>query len=310
MLALSGIRAEALDYPDKPIKFIVCFAAGGPNDITARLFGQYLSEKLGHQLVVENRAGAGGNIGTQAYLAAAPDGYTIGFVGPNNFISASLYAKLPFDFIRDMVPIGGTMKMSNVLEVNPDVPIKTVAEYIAYAKANPGKLNFGHGGIGTSPHMSGELLKSMTGINVVQVPYRGTAPALVDLLGGQLQSAFDNLPGSIGHIRNGKLRAIGVTAPKRITALPDVPAIAETVPGYSADVYYGLAAPKGTPKEIVAKLNSTLNEVLKDPKLIARIKELGAEPMPMSPAEFGKLVQTETDKWAKVVKSTGLPQIQ
>jgi len=309
MLALSGIRAEALDYPDKPIKFIVCFAAGGPNDITARLFGQYLSEKLGHQLVVENRAGAGGNIGTQAYLAAAPDGYTIGFVGPNNFISASLYAKLPFDFIRDMVPIGGTMKMSNVLEVNPDVPIKTVAEYIAYAKANPGKLNFGHGGIGTSPHMSGELLKSMTGINVVQVPYRGTAPALVDLLGGQLQSAFDNLPGSIGHIRNGKLRAIGVTAPKRITALPDVPAIAETVPGYSADVYYGLAAPKGTPKEIVAKLNSTLNEVLKDPKLIARIKELGAEPMPMSPAEFGKLVQTETDKWAKVVKSTGLPQI-
>ena len=306
MLALSGIRAEALDYPDKPIKFIVCFAAGGPNDITARLFGQYLSEKLGHQLVVENRAGAGGNIGTQAYLAAAPDGYTIGFVGPNNFISASLYAKLPFDFIRDMVPIGGTMKMSNVLEVNPDVPIKTVAEYIAYAKANPGKLNFGHGGIGTSPHMSGELLKSMTGINVVQVPYRGTAPALVDLLGGQLQSAFDNLPGSIGHIRNGKLRAIGVTAPKRITALPDVPAIAETVPGYSADVYYGLAAPKGTPKEIVAKLNSTLNEVLKDPKLIARIKELGAEPMPMSPAEFGKLVQTETDKWAKVVKFAGI----
>ena len=309
LLALAIAPAPALDYPDKPIKFIVCFAAGGPNDITARLFGQYLSEKLGHQLIIENRVGAGGNIGTQAYLAAPPDGYTIGFVGPNNFISASLYAKLPFDFIHDSVPIGGTMKMTNVLEVNNDVPIKSVAEYIAYAKANPGKLNFGHGGVGTSPHMSGELLKTMTGINIVPVPYRGTAPALTDLLGGQLQSMYDNLPGSIGHIKNGKIRALGVTAPKRIAALPDVPAIAETVPGYSADVYYGLAAPKGTPAEIIAKLNGALNDVLKDPKLLARIKELGAEPMPMSPAEFGKLVQSETDKWAKVVKSTGLPQI-
>src|SRR5262249_1742823 len=177
-LALLTGSAAALDYPNKPMRFIVCFAAGGPNDITARLFGQYLSEKLGHQLIIENRVGAGGNIGTQAYLSAPPDGYTIGFVGPNNFISASLYAKLPFDFIRDSVPVGGTMKMTNVLEVNNDVPIKTVAEYVAYAKANPGKLNFGHGGVGTSPHMSGELLKSMTGINIVQVPYRGTAPAL------------------------------------------------------------------------------------------------------------------------------------
>jgi len=193
--------------------------------------------------------------------------------------------------------------------VNTEVPIKSVAEYIAYAKANPGKMNFGHGGIGTSPHMSGELLKSMTGINVVQVPYRGTAPALTDLLGGQLQSMFDNLPGSIGHIKSGKVRALGVTAPKRIAALPDVPTIAETVPGYVADVYYGIAVPKGTPPEIVAKLNSALNTVLKDQRLLARIKELGAEPMPMSPTEFGQLVQSETDKWAKVVKSTGLPQI-
>jgi tripartite-type tricarboxylate transporter receptor subunit TctC len=309
-LTLVSARAAALDYPDHPIRFVVCFAAGGPNDITARLFGQYLSEKLGQQLIIENRVGAGGNIGTQAYLAAPPDGYTIGFVGPNNFISASLYAHLPFDFIRDSVPIGGTMKMTNVLEVNNDVPIKSVAEYIAYAKANPGKLNFGHGGVGTSPHMSGELLKSMTSINIVQVPYRGTAPAVTDLLGGQLQSAFDNLPGSIGHIKTGKLRALGVTAPKRIAALPDVPAIAETVPGYAADVYYGLSAPKGTPKEMIAKLNRALNDALKDPKLLARIKDLGAEPMPMSPAEFSKLVQSETDKWAKVVKATGLPQIQ
>jgi tripartite-type tricarboxylate transporter receptor subunit TctC len=309
-LALSPAHAAALDYPNRPIRFINAFAAGGPVDTTARLFGQFLSEHLGQQLIVENRVGAGGNIGTQAYLAAPPDGYTIGFVGPNNFISASLYAHLSFDFIRDSVPVGGTMKLTNVLEVNNDVPIKTVAEYIAYAKANPGKLNFGHGGIGTSPHMSGELLKSMTGINLVQVPYRGTAPALTDLLGGQLQSMFDNLPGSIGHIKGGKVRALGVTAPKRIAALPDVPAIAETVPGYVADVYYGITVPKGTPDEIVAKLNSALNDVLKNPKLLARIKELGAEPMPMSPAEFGKLVQSETDKWAKVVKATGLPQIQ
>ena len=309
-IALSGAPASAFDYPNHPVRFIVCFAAGGPNDITARLFGQYLSEKLGQQFIIENRVGAGGNIGTQAYLAAPPDGYTIGFVGPNNFISASLYAHLPFDFIHDSEPIGGTMKMTNVLEVNNDVPIKSVAEYIAYAKANSGKLNFGHGGIGTSPHMSGELLKSMTGVNIVQVPYRGTAPAVTDLLGGQLQSAFDNLPGSIGHIKTGKLRALGVTAPKRIAALPDVPAIAETVPGYAADVYYGISAPKGTPKEIIAKLNGALNDAMKDPKLLARIKDLGAEPMPMSPAEFGKLVQSETDKWAKVVKATGLAQIQ
>jgi tripartite-type tricarboxylate transporter receptor subunit TctC len=309
LLVLSIAPASALDYPTKPIRFINAFAAGGPVDTTARLFGQFLSEYLGQQLIVENRVGAGGNIGTQAYLAAPPDGYTIGFVGPNNFISASLYANLSFDFIRDSVPVGGTMKLTNVLEVNNDVPIKSVAEYIAYAKANPGKLNFGHGGIGTSPHMSGELLKSMTGINIVQVPYRGTAPALTDLLGGQLQSMFDNLPGSIGHIKGGKVRALGITSPKRIAALPDVPTIAETVPGYVADVYYGIAVPKGTSSEIVAKLNSALNAVLKDPKLLARIAELGAEPMPMAPAEFGKLVQTETDKWAKVVKSTGLQQI-
>jgi len=309
-LALTASGAAALDYPNHPIRFIVCFAAGGPNDITARLFGQYLGDHLGQQFIIENRVGAGGNIGTQAYLAAAPDGYTIGFVGPNNFISASLYAHLPFDFIRDSVPVGGTMKMTNVLEVNNDVPIKSVAEYIAYAKANPGKLNFGHGGIGTSPHMSGELLKSMAGINIVQVPYRGTAPAVTDLLGGQLQSAFDNLPGSIGHIRSGKVRALGVTAPKRIAALPDVPAIAETVPGYAADVYYGISVPKGTPTEIVTRLNAALDAVLKDPNLIKRIGELGAEPMPMSPTEFGKLVQSETDKWAKVVKATGIPTIQ
>lgn len=306
VLALAGVPAQALDYPNKPIKFIVCFAAGGPNDVTARLFGQYLSEHLNQQFVVENRPGAGGNIGMASALASPPDGYTIVFVGPNNFINPSIYSSLPFDFIRDSAPVAGTMKMTNILVVNPDFHINTLGGYIAYANANPGKLNFGSGGVGTSPHMSGELLKSMAGIDIVHVPYRGTAPALVDLLGGQLHSAFDNLPGPIGHVRTGKLRALGVADIRRVRQLPDVPAIAETVPGYEANVVYGIAMPKGTPPEIVAKLNEAVNTVLKNPKLQARIDELGAEPMPMSPGEFSKLVVEQTDKWAKVIKTAGI----
>jgi len=307
LTAWAGMRpAAALDYPTKPVRFIICFAAGGPNDIIGRLFGQYLSEQLGQQFVIENRVGAGGNIGMASALASPPDGYTIVFVGPNNFINATMYTNLPFDFIRDSVPVAGTMQLTNVLVVNPAFPAKTLAEFIAYAKANPGKVNFGTGGVGTSPHMSGELLKVMTGINIVHVPYRGTAPAIVDLLGGQLQSAFDNLPGSIGHINTGKLRALGVTAEKRVDSLPDVPAISESVPGYSASVVYGIGAPKGTPPEIVGKLNAAVNAALKDPKLQARLRELGGEGMPMTPAEFGKLVNDETEKWAKVVKSAGL----
>ena len=306
-LALFGIGgAAALDYPTRPVHFIVCFAAGGPNDITARLFGQYLAEHFGQQFIVENRPGAGGNIGMASALASPPDGYTIVFVGPNNFINPSMYDKLPFDFIRDSAPVAGTMQLTNVLEVNPAVPANTLTEFIAYAKANQGKINYGTGGVGTSPHMSGELLKTMAGIDIVHVPYRGTAPALVDLLGGQLQAAFDNLPGSIGHIKTGKLRALGVTAAKRVASLPDVPAISETVPGYEATVVYGIAVPKGTPTEIIDKLNAGVNAVLKDPKLQARIAELGAEPMPMSPAGFGKLVADETAKWAEVVRSAGI----
>ena len=247
IFALSVARAPALDYPNKPVHFIVCFAAGGPNDITARLFGQYLSDYLGQQFIIENRVGAGGNIGTQAYLAAPPDGYTIGFVGPNNAISASLYDSLPFDFIRDSIPVAGTIQVTNVMEVSPSFPAKTVTEFIAYAKANPGKINFGSGGVGTSPHLSGELLKVLAGINIVHVAYRGTAPAVTDLLAGQVQVVFDNLPGSIGHIKAGNLRALGVTAAKRVAALPDVPAIGETVAGYDANVWYGIAVPKGTP---------------------------------------------------------------
>jgi len=310
VLALSGARVAALDYPTKPIHFIVCFAAGGPNDITARLFGQYLSDYLGQQLIIENRVGAGGNIGTQAYLAAPPDGYTIGFVGPNNAISASLYDSLPFDFIRDSIPVAGTIQVTNVMEVSPSFPAKTVTEFIAYAKANPGKINFGSGGVGTSPHLSGELLKVLAGINIVHVAYRGTAPAVTDLLAGQVQVVFDNLPGSIGHIKAGNLRALGVTAAKRVAALPDVPAIGETVPGYDANVWYGIAVPKGTPAEIVSKLNTAVNAVLADPKLKTRIHELGGEPLPMSPDQFGKLVRSETDKWAKVIKEAHIPTVK
>ena len=309
LLALSGVRANA-DYPTGPIRFIVCFAAGGPNDIVARLLSQYLSEQLGQQFVVENRPGAGGNIGMASALASPPDGYTIVFVGPNNFINPSIYEKLPFNLIRDAAPVAGTMKMTNILVVNPSSPIKTLPEYIAYAKANPGKLNFGSGGVGTSPHMSGELLKSMTAINIVHVPYRGTAPALVDLLGGQVDSVFDNLPGPIGHVKTGKLRALGVADTKRVPQLPDVPAIAETVPGYEANVVYGIAMPRATPPEIVNKFNAAVIAVLKNPKLQERIAELGAVPMPLSPAEFGGVVRSETEKWAKVIKSAGIKPIQ
>jgi tripartite-type tricarboxylate transporter receptor subunit TctC len=297
--------ARAETYPARPVRWIVCFAAGGPNDIVARLVGQFLSEHFGQQFVIENRVGAGGNVGMQAALSSAPDGYTVVFVGPNNAINATLYEKLPFDFMRDSVPIAGTMRLTNVMDVNLALPVTNLAEFIAYAKANPGKINFGSGGVGTSPHLSGELFKVMTGVDIVHVPYRGTAPALTDLLAGQVQVLFDNLPGSIGHIKTGKVRALGVTAAKRVPSLPDVPTIAETVPGYEASVWYGMAAPKGTPPEIVATLNSAVNAVLADPKLQARMAELGGEPMPMTPAEFGKLVADETEKWAKVVKFSG-----
>jgi tripartite-type tricarboxylate transporter receptor subunit TctC len=298
-----GARAQS--FPSRPVRWIVSFAAGGANDIVARLVGQFLSEKLGQQIIVEDRGGAGGNIGMAAVLSAPPDGYTIGFVAPNNAINATLYDKLPYDFIRDSAPVAGTMRLTNVMEVHPAVPANNVAEFIAYARANPGKINFASGGVGTSPHLSGELFKSMTGVNLLHVPYRGTAPALTDLIAGQVQVLFDNLPGSIGHIRTGKVRALGVTASKRVNAIADVPTIGETVPGYEASVWYGIAAPKGTPPGIVEKLNQAVNAVLADPKLQARLAELGGEPMPLTPAEFGRLVAEETEKWAKVVKFSG-----
>jgi tripartite-type tricarboxylate transporter receptor subunit TctC len=297
--------AAAQGYPARPVHWIVSFTAGGPNDTVARVIGQYLSERLGQQFVIENKVGAGGNIGMAAVLSSAPDGYTIAFAAPNNAINASLYEKLPFDFIRDSVPVAGTMLLTNVMVVHPDVPAKTVAEFIAYAKANPGKINMASSGSGTSVHMSGELFKAMTGVNMQHVPYRGSAPALQDLLTNRVQVIFDNLPGSISHIKAGTLRALGVTAGKRSQALPDVPTIGDTVPGYEAVVWYGIVAPKGTPPEIVDTLNKAVNDVLADPKLKARLAELGGEPMPMTPAQFGKLIADETEKWAKVVKFSG-----
>jgi tripartite-type tricarboxylate transporter receptor subunit TctC len=304
-LGTASTVASAQAYPTRPVHWIVSFTAGGPNDTVARIIGQYLSDRLGQQFVIENKVGAGGNIGMAAVLSSPPDGYTIGFVAPNNAINTTLYEKLPFDFVRDSVPVAGTMLLTNVMVVHPDVPAKTVAEFIAYAKANPGTINMASSGSGTSVHMSGELFKVMTGINMQHVPYRGSAPAMQDLLTNRVQVMFDNLPGSMAHIKAGTLRALGVTAGKRAEALPDVPTIGETVPGYEAVIWYGIVAPKGTPPEVVDTLNTAVNAVLADPQLKARLAALGGEPMPMAPAQFGKLIADETEKWAKVVKFSG-----
>jgi tripartite-type tricarboxylate transporter receptor subunit TctC len=305
-LVVAGDPGYALDYPTRPVHFIVSFAAGGPNDTIARILGQYLSEQLGQQFVVEDHVGAGGNIGMQDVLASAPDGYTIGFVAPNNAINATLYEHIPFDFVHDSTPIAGTMKLANVMEVNLDFPAKTLAEFIALAKTEPGKINFASGGVGTSPHMSGELLQMMAGIKLTHVPYRGTGPAMTDLLGGQIPVLFDNLPGSMSQIKAGRIRALGVTTKERVASIPDVPTIGETVPGYEVSVWFGISGPKGIPPEIVAKLNAAINAVLANPKIKERFHDLGGEVMPMSPAEYGHLVADETVKWAKVVKSAGL----
>ena len=303
---VAGGPGYALDYPTRPVRFIVSFAAGGPNDTIARILGQYLSEQLGQQFIIEDHVGAGGNIGMQDVLASTPDGYTIGFVAPNNAINATLYANIPFDFVRDSTPIAGTMKLANVMEENLAFPAKNLAEFLALAKAQPGKINFASGGVGTSPHMSGELLEFMTGIKLTHVSYRGTGPAMTDLLGGQIPVLFDNLPGSIQQIKAGRIRALGVTTKERVASLPDVPTIGETVPGYEVSVWFGISGPKGMPPEIVAKLNAAVNAVLAKPELKDRFHDLGGEVMPMSPAEFGKMVADETAKWAKVVKSAGL----
>src|ERR1700730_120236 len=294
--------AAAEKYPVRPIRFVAGFLPGGAVDITARIVAEWLSSDLGQQVVVENRGGSGGNIGAQSVISSPPDGYTILFVAPNNAISASLYKRLAFDFIRDTTPVAGIMRLTNIMVVPPSLPVKTVADFIAYAKANAGKVSFASSGNGTSVHLSGELFKAMTGIEMVHVPYRGSAGAIPDLMTAKVHVLFDNLPGSIEFVRGGQLRGLGVTVAQRWPALPDVPAIAETVPGYEASVWYGIAAPKGTPAEIVEMLNRSVAKALANPKMQARLGELGGLPMPMSPAQFGKLVADETEKWAKVVR--------
>jgi tripartite-type tricarboxylate transporter receptor subunit TctC len=306
-MVCSSLPALAADkYPTRPMKFVVGFLAGGPNDTIARIFCEYLQSHLGQPCVVENKAGQGGMIAAKSVIDSPSDGYTFMFVAPNNAIGQSLYKNLPFNHVRDTTPIAGIMQLANMMVVPPSLPVKTVAEFIAYGKANPGKLTFASSGNGTSVHMSGELFKFMTGLDIVHVPYRGSAGIYPDLLTGKVDSLFDNLPGVVEFVKTGKLRALGVTTAKRNAALPDVPAVGETVPGYEASVFYGVAGPKGVPAEAVEILNKTFNEALADPRIKKRMADLGGEVTPMTPAQFGKLVSDETEKWAKVVKAANL----
>lgn len=305
-LVLAATSAQAADYPTRQPHILVGYPAGGSTDILARLFGNWLSQKLGQQFVIENRPGAGNNIATEAAAKSAPDGYTIFLVNPANAINATLYKKLNFNFLKDIDPVAGFIRVPNVMEVHPSVPAKTVAEFIAYAKANPDKINVASSGNGTSIHLSGELFKMMTGVKMQHVPYKGSAPMLTDLLAGQVQVTFDNMPSSIGHIKAGKLRALGVTTEKRNSQLPDVPAIGETVPGYEASAFFGFGVPHGTPKEIVDLLNKHINDAFKDKDMMAKLEQLGGVPIPGSAEDFGKLVASETAKWEKVVKAANL----
>ena len=303
--AVSGL-AWAQAYPTQPIRIIVGFSAGSGSDIFARLMGQWLSERLGQSIIVENRPGAGGNIATEAVAKAPPDGYTLLQVVPAHGVNDSLYEKLNVNFLRDLAPVGGTARVPFVLEVNLSVPVSSVPEFIAYAKANPGKLNFGSAGIGTGIHMAGELFKLMTGVNMVHVPYRGAAAALTDLIAGQVQVMFDTIAVSIPQIRAGKVRPLAVTTAARSPLLPELPTVGDFVPGYEASGPFGLAAPRNTPAEIVATLNREINAALADPKAKARIAELGAEPLTGSPAEFGQLMANETEKWGKVIRAANI----
>jgi tripartite-type tricarboxylate transporter receptor subunit TctC len=303
--AVSSV-ARAQAYPTRPVHLIVPAPAGGSFDITARLMGQWLSERLSQPFVIENRPGAGANIGTEAVARAPADGYTLLLAGAPNAINATLYDKLNFNFIRDIAPVAGIIREPNVLALNPSVPAKTVPGFIAYAKANPRKINMASSGNGTSPHAAGELFKMMTGVDMNHVPYRGAAPALTDLLAGQVQVMFPTVPSSIEYVRAGKLRALAVTTAMRSEAFPEIPTIGDFVPGYESSAWLGLGAPKNTRAEIIDKLNREINAGLADPTLKTRFADLGGVPMPMTPADFGQFIAAETEKWAKVVKSAGL----
>ena len=297
--------ASAQVYPNKPIKWIVPYPPAGTTDVLARIVAQWLSENLGQQVVVENRAGGGNNIGTEAVVNAPADGYTMLLVNPANGINASLYKKLPFNFIRDIAPVAGLVRTPNVMVVTNGLPVKTVAEFIAYCKANPSKVNMASSSSGTSTHLSGELFKSMTGCNMVHIPYKGAGPVLTDLIGGQVQVFFDNLPSSAGHIKGGSIRALAVTSVAREPSFPDLPTVGETVPGYEATAWFGIGMPKGTPRDVINKINAAANKALADPKMRERLAQLGGAPIPGTPEDFGKIIATETEKWAKVVASSG-----
>jgi len=302
---LSTGSALAQDYPTRPVRWVVGYPPGGATDILARLVGQRLSERLGQQFIIENKPGAGNNVGTEAVVNADPDGYTVLLVNPANGINASLYAKLSFNFIRDIAPVAGLARVPNVMIVPNDFPAKTVAEFVAYAKANPGKVNMASSGNGTSIHLSGELFKAMTGVEMQHVPYRGSAPAITDLLSGRVQVMFDNMPSAISHIRAGTLRALAVTTESRSPELPNIPTVGDTVKGYEASAWFGMGAPAKTPKEIIDKLNKEINAILAEPEMKKKIADMGGVTLTGPPEDFGKIIVSETDKWEKVVKFAG-----
>ncbi|HEY6240209.1 MAG TPA: tripartite tricarboxylate transporter substrate binding protein [Burkholderiales bacterium] len=306
LVSLAAIgSAAALDYPVRSVKWVVPYPPGGSTDVLARIMAQWLSEKMGQAFLIENKAGGGNNIGVDYVVHSAPDGYTMLLVNPANGINTTLYKNLPFEFIRDIAPVAGLVRTPNVMEVTQSFPAKTVAEFIAYCKANPGKINMASSGSGTSVHLSGELFKFMTGCDMLHVPFKGSGPALTELIAGTVHVLFDNLPSSIGHIRGGRIRALAVTSAEREPSLPGIPTVGETVPGYEATAWFGIGMPKGTPAEIIEKVNAETNRALADPKMEARLAELGGKPIVGTPADFGKVIADETAKWAKVVLSSG-----
>ena len=300
-----GAAAQSGDYPSRPIKWVVAYPPGGTTDLLARLMAQSLSQRLGQQVIVDNKPGGGNNIGTDFAVKAAPDGYTIFLVNPANAINATLYKSLPFNFLNDLVPVAGITRVPNVMTVRKDFPAKTIQEFIEYGKRNPDKINMASSGAGTSVHLSGELFKFMSGTSMKHIPYKGAGPAITDLIGGQVDVLFDNMPSIVGHIRSGQVRALGVTSAERSPALPDVPAVGEVVPGYEASAWFGAAAPKGTPPAVIARLNREFNAALADPAMKAKLADLGGVPIPGTPEQFWALHRMETEKWAKIVQFSG-----
>jgi tripartite-type tricarboxylate transporter receptor subunit TctC len=305
LAALAAGPALAVDYPTRTVKWVVPYPPGGTTDVLARIVAVWLSEKMGQQFIIENKPGGGNNIGVEMVVNSPPDGYTMLLVNPANGINATLYKNLAFNFIRDIVPVAGLVRTPNVMEVTPSFPAKNIAEFIAYCKANPGKINMASSGSGTSVHLSGELFKSMTGCQMLHVPYKGAGPALTDLMAGQVHVIFDNLPSSAAFIKSGRIRALGVTSAQREPSLPDLPTVAETVPGYEATAWFGIGMPRGAPRDVIEKVNAEINRMLADPKMRERLAELGGAPIPGTPEDFGRVIQSETDKWAKVVTSSG-----